>query len=302
MQRSSHFTSLIVVALIVANLVGFVYINRMRAEIAELRSAVSIQAGLRGEVQQLRSEMAALREGMEWATPVDISIDDPSAEAISLVATWQIKDFTEGSSVTFHWQGPEDEGFREIEAEKLSAGRFQAKVGEPVFIVPEVIVSGGFGGDNKQGKVHAKLIAERPVLCTYYISMKTGDSVRTADARTTDLSKVYAALVYGVNLSVAGDSKKMTVAVAETPNQYAKPAFRLESAKLEGYSGSSKVLDLTLVKRGTTSVVLGSDSVDVPVFEAEMPKPVSTLTALWLNLSYSDGKSARLELSPAILQ
>lgn len=300
MQRSSRLTSFLVVALIAANLIGLVYISRMRGEIAELRSAVSAQAGLREEVQQLRDEMTALREGMEWITPVSISVGDPSDEAVRLIATWQVKDFVEGSSVTFHWKGSKDVGFREVEAERLGAGRFQARVEEPLSIMPEVNVSRGSGNGSGKHEAPVQIVFLRPVQCEYYVSVKTGDSVKTADARAIDISKLYRGLVYGVNVSVTDDSKKVTVQVAETPDQYSKPAFRLQSAGLEGYSGSSKVLDLALTKKETSGA--GSDSEDIPVFGTEMSRPASAMTHLWLNLSYSGGKSARIELSPSILQ
>jgi hypothetical protein len=246
--------------------------------------------------------MAAMREEAEWITPVDITVGDLSEEEVSLLATWQIKDFTEGSPVTFYWKAPQDQAFREIAAQRLGGGRFQAEMKEPATVRPDVIVSYGSAGGGKQDKAPARPSPEQAMMYTYFVTMETGGMVKSADARNTDLSKLSAAFTYGLSLSLASDSRKITASVREAPSSQAKPAFRLEGANLEGYSGTSKVLDINLPKARTMTESVGSDSIVTPVFEGELPKPSAALSALWLNLTYSGGRTARVELAPSILQ
>ncbi len=298
LQRPSPFTSFLVAALVVANIIGLYSVVQLKGEIQQLQAAVSSQTGLRNDVDRLRSEITVMRQDQEWIGPVDISADSWSKDGISLLATWQIKDFTEGSPVTFHWQGPQDEGFREIGAEGLGGGRFQAKVDEPASIMPEVTVSSGRVGDGKLNKPPERALIERPMLSTYFVSVKTGEVVKSTDAHTADLSKFRTALTYGLSMSVTSDSKKTKTTLTETPNPHTKPAYRLESASIEGYSGTSKVLDLALLNTRISTVPVGSGSVDVPAFEAEMSKPAPALSSLWLNLTYSGGRTVKVELTP----
>lgn len=302
MQRPSPFTSLLIVALVAVDILGLYYVIQVKNEIAQLQAAASYQDGLRNEIGQLRSAISAMQKGQEWISPIEISVGGSSKDAISILATWQVVDFTEGSSVTLYWQGPEDDGFREIAADRLGGGRFEARVEEPATIMPEVTVFSGSAVDGKASKVQEKPVMENPMSCTYFVSVKTGDVVKSADAVTVDLSKLSTALTYGLGLYVGGDSKKTTTSLREVPTAHAKPAFRLESASLEGYSGTSKVIDLPLLRTGITTESVGSESVDTPVFMAETPKPVPALSGLWLNLTYSGGETARVELAPSILE
>lgn len=297
MERQST-APLLIVLLLVANIAGLYYVVQVKNEVAQLRTQVS-QLG--AEVSsaeslssQLSSQLSAMREEQEWSGPADVAVGDRSAEGLSVLVSWQVKEYSQGSAVTLHWQKPGSGVFEEIAAEDLGGGRFQAKVVVPTTVMPDVTVS---SVGSKTGDTKAMPLNLVPKAYTYFVSMKTGNTVKSTDPRMVDLSKLDLQSAYRLNLTVTtNEPGKSKLTLNETPVAQYTPPFRLQGATLEGYSGSTKALEVTLESARTTQVSVGSETVQTPVFEAYADRPARGLSDLWLNLTYSGGQSARVEL------
>ncbi len=297
MQRREALVFILVAALIVANILGLRSIAQMKSQIAQLQHAVDEHTSRLQGINDLRSDIAKLSQEQELISPIDISVAGWSGDAVSLVAAWQVRDYPLGAKVTFHWKGPQDTGFREIHSEGLGGGRFTAKLDEAVALMPDVIVSWGSGnGSSQQDKAPAKPTPDQAARYTYFVSVASGGSVKSADPESIDLSKMSSVLTHRLSLSFTNAAAAVRASLREVPDGGTPPALRLESASLEGYSGSSKLLDVGF------AIVKGSEGSPTPVFEAEIPRPSANITDLWLNLSYSGGHIARVVLAPSSIQ
>lgn len=130
------FISAALIFSIALNLNQYHQLGKMTQKMNQLISEVSyIRMETQNQAQDIRSSLAEFREEQRWVTPVDIHSLTDEGKALSVLLTWQVKEYEEGSPVEFFYRRQGERVFSSLAAENAGGSTFQVKF--PVDSIPQ---------------------------------------------------------------------------------------------------------------------------------------------------------------------
>lgn len=189
-MQSNKYLSVMLGLVLIINIALFLKIGDLNNQIAALNqnynnlqsSMVSISTNVNQTLDQFTREQS-------WITPVKVDEEKTKIEndKAAAVLNWQIKDYQEGAEVVFHYRQSESGEFTAIPAVSKGAGLFEVSIPleikvEPVWAIDMTMTSQGNGFSEKPSQVSAAV----PHALGYYISMKTGDTVKSSEVSNLD--------------------------------------------------------------------------------------------------------------------
>lgn len=208
---------------------------------------------LQGELNSLRSEVGSIRGTMQsiknedarWWTPGEVEFMDVDREKALTKISWYLREYREGSKVMLNYQPVGKEDYTEIVAEEESKGYFSVVL--PVEVPLEHIFDIHLERATKKEHLKDRNLKEvritepKPSL-KYYISVQDGETIRTSEIRTLDLSKLSFKLFNPLNLRVNFNSNnKITANVHEY--KAGNPRYEINEMYLETRKGKKQVLE-----------------------------------------------------------
>lgn len=283
------------VALLVVSLLLTTYsglkVNTMARQLEELRNgAVNASAqqlqNLQSELSSVRRALQELQEAAEWVTPVDITIGQRQGDIIPVAMDWQVKELTEGSTVTLYLKHEDDLDYTTYEASSTGGGGYRVILEYPYRIDPELKV-GITHTYSKPG--HKESIQAVPPIgysenrYDYYISVSAGGQLRTTEVGSIDLGKVGGLEAGPMSMEVHHEGGDLRVTVSEEP-QFVR-RFRPTKATFQIVSGETKIIvPLTMSAKPQD---------DVRKFDGEVKDAPVSVDHYLLILEYSDGTEVR---------
>ena len=135
------------------------------------------------------SNGAVFTKEQSWISPVEVNDEKTIVgnEQGIAVLNWQIKDYREGAEVIFHYRQAASEEFKDIPAVNKGAGFFEVNLPMEIKVEPfwdiQVVRSEKFGTATSE----IAKPAEQTVGYSYYVSMKTGDIIKSSEVSYFDV-------------------------------------------------------------------------------------------------------------------
>lgn len=181
-------------AIIVMNAVLLIRIGDLNNRMESLsHSYNNLQSRISSVTFDVNQSLNQFIREQSWISAVQIDYDRTLAnlEHSKAVVSWQLKDFQEGAEVTFHYRQQSNAEYQTIRAEAGSTGLFEVQV--PLEVKPgpvwDVQSFGPASGEAPQRAVEIKAPpAHQSIQC--YISVKTGNNIKSSEMSFLDLSDV----------------------------------------------------------------------------------------------------------------
>ncbi len=287
-MQSNKYLSIILGLVLIINIALFSKVGDLNNQIAalsqnynNLRTSVdSISTNVNETLDQFKREQS-------WITPVEMNEEKTKIEneRVTAVLNWQIKDFQEGAEVVFHYRQSESGEFTTIPAASKGGGIFEVSVPlvikvEPPWAIDMTITSkdNGFSGSKSNMPDSAA-----PAI-GYYISMKTGDTLKSSEIADLDpvwLTQTKYEPVQGhVNIS----DNKLNISIFE----HYPGANNFESVILKIYDGDNLVAEKALDVQPTEN--------NTKVYSLSYDAGSQNITSLILQVKYTNGNTFTREI------
>ncbi len=303
MQRSNGWTILSFIILLGIVGLSMLQAGHLGRQISTLKAELDLQEqdlrdldALRRQILALQTEVRELAEAQSWASTLEVTPIGYGERTIGVVLSWLLKEYTQGSEVTLYWQEPGAAEFRPLKAEPVGLSEFEVRTEIPLVIWPAISLSwqrpGGIGGAQAKDAGVTSIVDGDQVSSQeyrYYVSMKTGDQVKSTDVKTVDLSKLSLWATAALSVDINHSANDVTVTVKEEPQTVPHAAFRLERVSLEGTTGDKVVFTRELSTIGTQDEF----GLKVPVFQVTIPGEESKSETVWLEAEFQGGRVVR---------
>ncbi|MDI3521865.1 MAG: hypothetical protein PWP43_47 [Bacillota bacterium] len=304
------FISVALILSIALNLNQYHQLGKLTQKMNQLMSEVSyIRMETQNQAQDIRSSLAEFREEQRWVTPVEIhpSLTD-EGKALTVLLTWQVKEYEEGSPVGFFYRRQGEQAFASLAAENVGGNTFQVKFPidgiphRPAFRIHFNVKNPSGTNDDKKAE-EAKPVKpdlEGPgYLYDYYINVRQGGQVRSTELSRLDLGKLALYHFSPVTVQIEEDQRRGELHVSIYEEGPVEPQHRLAGAYLEVYpdqkSGDGNPAEISL-KKGTTTLRYAER--EVPVYEASFQGETKSLSRIVARVEYEDGQVFRHQIWP----
>ncbi|MDK2984516.1 MAG: hypothetical protein PWQ96_158 [Clostridia bacterium] len=302
------FISVALILSIILNLNQYRQLGKLTQQMSQVISEVSyIRIKTQNQAQNVRSSLAEFREEQRWATPVDIHpLTGEGQESVLL--TWQVKEYEEGSPVEFFYRRQGEHDFSSLAAENAGGSTFQVKLStgsipqEPAFRVHFTVKN---PSSTNGGKKVEQSIPVKPdfdgsgYLYDYYITVRQGGQVRSTEPSRLDLGKLALYNFSPVTVQIEEDQRRGELNVSIYEEGPVEPKHRLTGAHLEVYhdknSGDDKPTEIPL-KDGKTTLRYAER--EVPVYEASFQGETKSISRMVARVEYEDGQVFRHQILP----
>lgn len=282
-MQSNKYLSIILGLVLIINIALFSKIGDLNNQIADLsqnynnlRSSVnSISTNVNQTLDQFTREQS-------WITPAEIDEEKTKIEndKVAAVLNWQIKDFQEGAEVVFHYRQSESGEFTAIPAASKGGGLFEVSIPleikvEPLWAIDMTMTSKGNGFSEKASKVPDSA----PQTIGYYISMQTGDTLKSSEIANLDpayLAKTKYEPIQGhVNIS----DNKLNISIFE----HYPGSNNFESVILKIYDGNNLVTEKNLEVQQTDN--------NTKIYSLSYDAGSPSISKLVIQVKYTNGNT-----------
>jgi len=308
-EKMILFISAALILSIALNLNQYRQLGKLTQKMNQVISEVSyIRMETQNQAQDIRSLLAEFREEQRWATPVDIHPLTDEGKALSVLLTWQVKDYEEGSPVEFFYRRQGEQVFSSLAAENVGGSTFRVMLPvdnipqEPAFRVHfNVKNPSGTNGDKKVEQ--AKPVKPDPegpgYLYDYYITVRQGGQIRSTEPSRLDLGKLALYNFSPVTIQIEENQRRGQLHVSIYEEGPVEPQHRLAGAYLEVYpdknNGDGNPTEIPL-KNGTTTLRYAER--EVPVYEASFQGETKSISRMVARVEYEDGQVFRHQIWP----
>jgi hypothetical protein len=269
-------------------------IQQLQGELSGLRSQISHEVmGLRGTVEGIRDEA-------RWWTPGGVEFLETERENALVKISWHLREFREGSKVLLNYQPIGGEIYEEVLAEEEASGYFSVVLPLKLPLEPFIgihlqrTMEQTSGKNNRSGNVAVEekqeYSANSSMNFKYYISVQDGETVRTGEVRSMDLSKLTYNRFNHLNLQIIIDGESIRGVLFEDQFRSDNPYYEIENIYLESRKGKDLTLEQWALKQIDTEPAFGSRK-----YEAKA-SPSKDYDSLFLVIHYSDGLTIEREI------
>lgn len=302
------FISVALILSIALNVNQYRQLGKLTQQMNQVISEVSnIRMETQNQAQNIRSSLAEFREEQRWATPVDIHPLTSGGQE-SVLLTWQIKEYEEGSPVEFFYRRQGEQVFTSLAAENAGGSTFQVTFPldsipqEPAFRVAYNVKNpaGSNSGKIAEQSKPAKPDLEDPgYLYEYYITVRQGGQVRSTEPSRLDLGKLALYNFSPVTVQIEENQRRGELHVSIYEEGPVEPQHRLTGAYLEVYpdknSNDGNPTEIPLNDGKTT---LWYNEREVPVYEAFFQGDTKSISRVVARVEYEDGQVFRRQILP----
>jgi hypothetical protein len=191
--QSNRPLLLIIVIVLIINIVLLDKVEYLNNQIQNLRHDYNnLQSSISSISGNVNSNLDRFTREQSWITPVQVDdgktrVDGQQGLA---VLNWQIKDYKEGAEVVFHYRQNESEEFETVPAKNKGDGFFEVEIPFDIRVEPywEVDVSKRTMGGTVTSEKKVKAPGPDYQSVSYYVSMKTGDVIRSSEIAYVDVA------------------------------------------------------------------------------------------------------------------
>ncbi len=181
----------VAVLILIMNIVLITKIGDLSNQVEDLtRNNNNLQSSLNVITSNVNQSLDQFTKERSWISPVEVNDEKTTVgnEQGLAVLNWQIKDYQENAEVIFHYRQAESEEFKNIPALNKGAGFFEVSLPMEIKVEPfwniQVVRSEKFGTSTAE---MAKQV-EQTVGYNYYVSMKTGDIIKSSEISYFDVA------------------------------------------------------------------------------------------------------------------
>lgn len=172
------------ILILIMNFVLFAKIGDLNNQVKSLsQNNNNLQSSLNTISNNVNQSLDHFVKEQSWISPVEVNDEKTIVENEQglAVLNWQIKDYQEGAQVIFHYRQTESEEFKDIPAVNKGTGFFEVNLPMEIKVEPfwniQVIRSEKFGTATSE----IEKPIEQSVGYSYYVSMKTGDIIKSSE-------------------------------------------------------------------------------------------------------------------------
>jgi hypothetical protein len=227
------------------------------------------------ELDEIRDMVGQIQEDQAWLSDIEIKAAEATEGKPVMTFSWQIKDYTEGSEVRFHYRKSGEEAFQQLTANTMSTGSFEVQLELEAETQPQWFIDTRYDGKDNQiaGKVETNSYT-----LEYYISVDNGNRVISSSIERTNLQKIIT-IYSGIETNVEINKNNLPHRIKF---YWDEDKYRPEKVALEVYNGSSVVKEELKTKDERNEVVWQPST-----------KSFSKLVAI---VQYEDGKTFQKEI------
>lgn len=189
-MQSEKRLFLAAVLILIMNFVLFAKIGDLNNQVKSLsQNNNNLQSSLNAVSSNVNQSLDQFTKEQSWISPVEVNDEKTIVgnEQGIAVLNWQIKDYREGAEVIFHYRQAASEEFKDIPAVNKGAGFFEVNLPMEIKVEPfwdiQVVRSEKFGTATSE----IAKPAEQTVGYSYYVSMKTGDIIKSSEVSYFDV-------------------------------------------------------------------------------------------------------------------
>lgn len=148
----------------------------------------NLQSSLSSVSSNINQSLDSFTREQAWITPVQINNEKSKVENEQglVVFNWQIKDYKDGSEVTFHYRESDSEEFKTITAESINTGFFEVSLPMEIKAEPLWELNVSWSGEREAEQVtkHEQVVREiknsvQTLRC--YVSMKNNGNIKSSE-------------------------------------------------------------------------------------------------------------------------
>ncbi len=146
----------------------------------------NLQSSINSVTSNVNQSLDRFTREQSWITPIQINnekskVDDDQG---LVVFNWQIKDYQEGSEVTFHYRESDSEEFKTITAESVNTGLFEVSLPMEIKAEPSWELNISWSGERGAEQVTEKIAREKKQVAQTlrcYVSMENDGTIKSSE-------------------------------------------------------------------------------------------------------------------------
>lgn len=298
MERSRNLLAGLLVLSVCLNIYALNRIGDLSAAIRDARNEVSsIRDSLYHGLDSVNNTVQKIREEARWISKVEVAPGEPSNGVQSVTLSWQVREYSIGSSVTLYLRERGSPEFTPYPAESTGGGTFRITFDHTVQPEPHVSIlfsDEGSSSGRRESVVHESSGVYRTGEYEYYVTMTDGREMRTTEVLAFNIKQKAGDLVSPVSVDIRAvkDRFAFEITVHENP----KPEhylYRLQGVSLKVRDGAHVAKEVTLGSQRTIEAPTPQGKGEIPVFEGRL-EDYPTPSEVLLVLTYGDGVSTEL--------
>lgn len=202
-----------------------------------------IESSINSIPNHINSFLNKVKRLESWITPVRLDVKKMDPNTLELKASWQIKNYKNGSDVTFHYKinNKENTDFEKVDATMKSDGYFEVSFPVKEEIQPkwQVIVrrqSKERSVEEKNGaSATSQVVKKTSKTLDYYVSMKNNDNVKSSELSHYNLD-AFANGLYGILTTDLFISNDDVYNIHLHNNYVLKNSIGIKNVKLKSYN------------------------------------------------------------------
>ncbi len=269
--------------------------NRMRQMQSEIGS---LSSQITHEVSRVSNVVHQIQEEASWWTPGETEILEVGKDEAEVKISWFLREYQEGSLVTFNYRQGREGNFNSINAEKGSEGYYYSVL--PIEMTKEPIWENSISrsSSNSRNTEEIEVVNEEKnvffnqmMYYEYYISVTKDGTTRTGEVRNIDLGKLSFSLFNPLYSHISIHEDRPIIINLVEGNAYYDVYYNIEEVYVESRIGNRRVEKWPLEKDdGNRGSLSGENIYDTLIITEK------DYDAIYIVIKYNEGFTAEKKI------